>query len=173
MPLAIIANWMYHSRLRKLISDWYRRSQGENIREFDIFDKFASLWISFNAWETYESQEESDRDKIEWAKENPALKQKYSELIANNNTFKEKVLALQSLCPIYRNKPYNGSREVRIANLVNFGEVLEAIYVIRCNFFHGEKSPDEPRDIKLTELAFSILSEVFSVKIAEISSSDW
>jgi len=173
MGLAIKFMWMHRSRLRKLVVDWFRRSQGETVSEFDIFDRFTSLWISFNAWETYESDKESDRKKIEWAKMNTDLNSKFSELLSDDPTFRQDVTALQEMCPIRRNRPYKNSNEVTIANINNFNEVLEAIYVIRCNFFHGEKSPDDRRDRTLTELAFRILSKVFAAKISQLSSSGW
>ena len=173
MPLAIIAQWMYHSRLRRLIVSWFRRSQGESVSDFDVFDRFTSLWISFNAWLTYESKKDNDRNRIEWAKVDLSLCSKYSELIKDDVAFKVDANALQTLCPISRNRSYKGSSEVRISNVNNFGEVLEAIYVIRCNFFHGSKSPDDARDLALTELALRILSKVFSARIDELSSSDW
>lgn len=159
---------MIHAHLRSLIVKWFRRSQGETV-EFDIFDRFASLWISFNAWGTYESHSDTDRKMIEWAKTNSALTTEFSELINDDAPFIQDVTRLQAMCPILRNKPYRGSRDVTITAITNFGEVLEAIYTIRCNFFHGEKSPDDTRDRTLTELAFQILNKVFAPKIAELS----
>jgi hypothetical protein len=72
------------------------------------------------------------------------------------------------MCPIRRNKEYRGKREVRIIDVSSFGEVLEAIYTIRCNLFHGEKSPNDERDCALVELAFRILSRIFSVVVAKL-----
>jgi hypothetical protein len=167
MPIAIIS-WMMHAHLRSLIVKWFRRSQGETV-EFDVFDRFASLWISFNAWGTYESHSDTDRKMIEWAKTNSTLATKFSELISNDAPFRQDVTRLQAMCPIRRNRPYRGSRDVTITAITNFSEVLEAVYTIRCNFFHGEKSPDDTRDRTLTELAFQILSKVFAPKIAELS----
>jgi hypothetical protein len=72
------------------------------------------------------------------------------------------------MCPIRRNKSYKESKEATITSVNDFNEVLEAIYVIRCNFFHGAEAPDDARATTLTELAFQILSKVFASKIAEL-----
>jgi hypothetical protein len=164
--------WMAHKHLRKLIIDWFNRSQGKVI-QFDIFDRFASLWIAFNSWMGYESQNEHDRDMIEWAKTNADLKNTYAQLISNDSRFVQVVKALKDMCPVERNREYKGSREVNIADIKNFDEVLEAVYVIRCNFFHGQKSPENQRDRCLVELAFRILEKLFSPTVKKLSSSDW
>lgn len=164
---------MQHAHLRKLIVNWFRRSQGESVNEFNSFDRFVSLWISFNAWGKYESRIESDRDMIQWAKFDGDLTNRFAELFRKDSEFSKDVNALKSLCPIQRHRPYRGTREVNITNINNFSEVLEAIYVIRCNFFHGSKAIDDKRDQTLVELAFKILSKLFSEKVKELSSSDW
>jgi len=169
MPIAVIS-WMMHAHLKSLIVKWFRRSQGETV-EFDVFDRFASLWISFNAWGTYESHENTGRKMIDWAKTNQTLTVKFSELISNDASFRRDVTRLQAMCPIRRNKPYKGSRDVTITAIINFSEVLEAIYTIRCNFFHGEEAPDDTRATTLTELAFQILSKFFASKIAELNAN--
>jgi hypothetical protein len=134
-----------------------------------MFDRFASLWISFNAWGTYESHFYQDRNMINWAKTNSSLVTNFSVLIKDNAPFRRDVEILKNMCPIRVNKVGRGSRDVTISDIHNFGEVLEVIYTIRCNFFHGKKSPDDSRDRTLVELAFRILSEVFRPKIAELS----
>lgn len=161
MPLAIISMWMHHSRLRKLVIDWFRFSQGQAISEFDVFDKFALLWISFNAWGKYKSKKESDRKMLNWSKKNSVLNTKFAELLNIDHDFIKDVTTLQGLCPIRRNKKYNNSYEANITNINNFDEVLEVIYAIRCNFFHGQQSPDDRRDQTLIELAFRIFKGVF------------
>jgi hypothetical protein len=75
------------------------------------------------------------------------------------------------LCPITRNEPDKG--EVRISDIANFGEVLDAIYVIRCNLIHGEKSPDDERDTNLAQRAFRTLSKAFGVIVEKIDPIGW
>jgi len=108
---------------------------------------------------------------IEWAKKNSDLVTRFSNLLANDDGFKANVIALKNKCPIERSRPYNGSDQIVITNVGNFDEVLEAIYVIRCNFFHGHKSPDESR--VLIEIAYHLLSRLFSEIVSELSSSGW
>jgi len=95
--------WKGHKYLRKLIIDWFNRSQGQDI-QFDIFDRFVSLWISFNSWMGYESEEATDRCMIEWAKTNADLKNSYAQLISKDSGFFQDVKTLRDMCPIERNR---------------------------------------------------------------------
>jgi len=173
MGIAIKMMWMHHAYLRKLIVNWFRRSQGELVDEFTIFDKFVSLWISFNAWGTYQSQKDTDRQMIEWTKSNEALKERLGELLTNDSDFIQDISDLKNMCPIQRHKPYRGSHEVNITSINNFNEVLEAIYVMRCNLLHGFKDPEDIRNQTLIRLAFQILSKLFSEIVNGLSSSNW
>jgi hypothetical protein len=165
--------WMHHAHLRKLVVNWFRRSQGELVGEFTIFDNFVSLWISFDAWGTYQSREDRSRKMIEWVKSNETLKEKFVESFKKDSNFVQDVRALIDLCPIHRHKPYKDSTEVNIKSINDFDNVLEAIYQIRCNFLHGHAAFDDKRNQTLIELAFRILSKLFSGIVKELSSSDW
>ena len=44
----------------ELIIDWFKRSQGEKVKKFTIFDQFISLWFAFNSWGTYKSKKDRD-----------------------------------------------------------------------------------------------------------------
>jgi len=152
--------WSSRIDLLKLVTKWFRRSQGESLGKLDFFDRFVSLWISFIAWGKYESKKETDRNMIEWAKSH--LKDKYSGLLNNDSEFKGTAQHFKNVSPIVRSKEYKGSDRVTITNIKNFDEIFEGIYVVRCNYFHGYKSPDNERDKTLIELSFKILSKLFS-----------
>jgi hypothetical protein len=47
-----------------------------------------------------------------------------------------------------------------IKNLKNLRQVMRCIYQIRCNFFHSGKVPGNPRDEKLVDAAFTIVSKL-------------
>ncbi len=71
------------------------------------------------------SQNEHDRDMIEWAKTNADLKNTYAQLISNDSRFVQGVKALKDMCPIERNREYKGSIEVNIADIKNFDKCLK------------------------------------------------
>jgi hypothetical protein len=147
-----------------IIKNWFDRATGKTI-EFSIFDKFISLWISFNAWGAHTTQTNKDRDMIENLKENVILKDTYIKLLNENSDFKACVKALMEECPVYDDR-FIDSREYyenakHFNDLNNFDQLLEIIYQVRCNLFHGRKNIDEKRDQKLVELCFKILHDLF------------
>ncbi len=70
---------------------------------------------------------------------------------------------LRGRCPVRRSKRYRGSDYATINDVNNFSEVLELIYVIRCNLFHGQKLFEDPRDRELVRHAFGVLSRLFGM----------
>jgi hypothetical protein len=58
----------------------------------------------------------------------------------------------------YPNDPQKGAQ---ITDIKEFGQILAAIYQVRCNLFHGQKDPGNSHDRELVELSFGILSKVF------------
>ena len=155
--------------LKKLIIGWYERSQGR-IVEFTPFDKFICLWISFNAWATRESQKDIDRNMIKWAKENDLLRETFNNLTTNPD-FNNMLGQLKSMCPIPRHRVWNGTDRVTIDDIKKWDEVLEAIYVVRCNLIHGRKSLKNIPDMQLVDLAYGILSRIFNSVIEQLKST--
>lgn len=66
--------------------------------------------------------------------------------------------ALQALCPIAAT-----GRKARPDAVIsapdNFGDVVEAIYRVRCNLFHGGKNARDTRDAKLVTVCSCILEK--------------
>lgn len=162
-----------HERLNRLIRDWYQRSQGITVREPDAFDKFMYLWVSFDAWGKVASRKVSGRGVIDFCKTEKGLVGEHQRLLATDTEFAGNVARLKEMCPVRKIRRRHNrvlGEEVRINDVANFGEVLETIYTIRNNFFHGDKSPNSTRDLELVELAFRILSKVFAEAVRLISS---
>lgn len=160
-----------HARLNRLIRDWYQRSQGKAVREPDAFDQFAYLWVSFDAWSKTASRSLSSRGAIEFCKTEKGFVAEHKRLLDKDAEFAKSVNRLKEMCPIrkiVRRGNQLVGQKVRINDIKIFGEVLEAIYTIRNNFFHGDKSPNEKRDLELVELAFQTLSKVFAPVVASI-----
>jgi len=78
----------------ELIIDWFKRSQGEKVKRFTIFDQFISLWFAFNSWGTYRSRKDRDRDMLRWVKRNTKLSQILEELIERDHDFADKLRRL-------------------------------------------------------------------------------
>lgn len=58
-----------------------------------------------------------------------------------------------------------------IADKFDFAQVLEVIYVIRCNFFHEKKSMNEPHDLEVVLLSYRIMSKLFAPIVEKIDVS--
>jgi hypothetical protein len=142
---------------RDHITKWYLRSQGKKL-EFSVVDNFISLWIAFVSWSEFKSKGETDREIIQWLKRSPFLIEIFQELL-NDQQFHNALEGLRGV-PIPK---YINDQEVTIHNIRDLDQVLEFIYVTRCNLFHGH---EDLEDAYLISYCFTILSMIFA-KIME------
>lgn len=159
---------MVHSEIMdERIKKWFKKSQN-SITIDDNFDRFIALWIAFNGWTNIETNKTDDSKWIkEVSKSGGVLGENYRRLLEDNSNFKPKVKALKEAAPVYDMRYLNDSNKAKeISNIENLGEVLEVIYQIRCNLFHGAKDLEDERDHDLVKLAYDILTELFK-KIVE------
>lgn len=141
--------------IKNLIKVWYEKSFMEN----DHFSKFLFLWICFNAWLAYRSGKDIDAHMIDWLVVQTAstsdLIEKYETLKINKH-FSNALKELANQAPI---KDSRGIRkDINIIDENDFENIVRAIYRIRCNLFHGGKSANESRDLKLVVLSNVILN---------------
>ena len=147
-----------HLFLSQIIRTWYERAQSAE----DRFDKFIYLWIAFDAFATNYSEKEWPKQVRKNIEKDSLLTNCYVSSMKNND-FSREIRELQKLCPVYdtRKKFLNDPKySVTISDPNNFKEVINVLYKIRNNLFHGGKSPNEERDKKLVSLAFNILSKI-------------
>jgi len=151
----------------ELIVQWFKRSQKQRVRKFTVFDQFISLWFAFNSWGTYLSKEDRDTDMFNWIKRNTKLPQIFEELTKSNPEFISKLQRL-SQYEVLDMRPRHQGESKSISDLHSLDQVLQVIYQIRCNLFHGQKSMIDPHDKELVELAFCILSRIFEPIINQL-----
>lgn len=144
-------------RIKNLIKGWY---ENRAKRELDPTFKFLCVWICFNAWIDHKSQKIFDRDIIDWlkmqTKENSDLVREYE----NAKKTEPFINLLKSLTQETHKSPIskrNGS--VYIDNENDFKNIIEAIYAVRCNLFHGNKEENNSRDQKLIRICQQILEK--------------
>ena len=154
----------------ELIIDWFKRSQGQRVRKFTVFDQFISLWFAFNSWGTYLSKKDRDTDMLRWVKENTKLSRILEQLTKKNSEFVAKLQRL-SQYKVLDMRPGHQGQSKSINDIHNLGQVLDVIYQIRCNLFHGRKSMIDSHDRELVELAFHILSKIFEPMINKLQAS--
>lgn len=139
---------------------WLQRA--ERTRKcLDDGDRFISLWIAFNGWMKGEfGENRSDRDLINKVKETLTFKNTFIKLKDDSMEFCQNLDELSNYCVLdmrhvdekSRYKNYDGS----------FESLLEVIYQVRCNLFHGRKDVDDDRkDYELVSLSYNILLPLF------------
>lgn len=145
---------MDEQRIKTLIEVWWKKGTDET----DKFSRFVFFWICFNAWLDYRSYGDRDRDMIEWLKgsksDSSDLKQRYH-MLQSAKKLQPYLQSLVPLPPVY--DPRKPDKKIRIKDENDFPNIVEAIYQIRCNLFHGRKEAHEPRDQKLVQIAGEIL----------------
>ncbi len=133
------------------IFQWYERY------EMAEFDKFIYLWMSFNAWlsKHTKTKNKTDREMIEEFKKTDQAN--YIELIKQDSELNNNV---EWLCENgvlnYRNETI-----IKPKNIDDFNGIVECIYAIRCNLFHGSYKRDVPIDRKTVAKGTEILAGIY------------
>ena len=144
----------------RFIPEWLKRADRQE-ETVDDCDRFISLWIAFNGWMKSEyGENKNDRYLIQSVIGNAEIKSVFEELKIKSVSF-QKSLQRLNCCRIIdmrdefnkgRYKEYDGS----------FDSLMQAIYQIRCNLFHGRKNVDgNKKDFELIQLALRILKSLF------------
>jgi hypothetical protein len=139
--------------VKNIVQTWYKKGTLET----DPFNKFICFWISFNA--IYMSRYPVDGDKacIREVKKDAHFTSEYKNLL-KGHAFQNKITALIALGTITNEK--NGDRYSFSTN--DFPALIEVLYQIRNNLFHGGKNVSEQRDLDVVSAAHPILSELLT-----------
>lgn len=127
---------MFNQDIRNLFVYWYLKG----VSEGEWYDgiKFFYFYLCFNIIMANLSNENSDRRMLNWIESNDnVLKDSFTQRL-EYKAFLEQVNYLQRLCPVIDSRQ-NADREVTITDPRNFTEIVEVVYQVRCNFFHGNK----------------------------------
>lgn len=138
---------------------WLERAEREENASIDIGDKFISLWIAFNGWMKFRFGEPvKDATLITHLKKFQEIRNVFNQLQRRDETFisnlqelrRYAVLDMRYADDVSRSKIFDGT----------FESLIDAIYQVRCNLFHGRKG-DEEKDIRLISLSYDILLPLF------------
>jgi hypothetical protein len=144
-------------KLSEIVLPWYAISQRKSIDQSDVFFKFIAVYIAFNA--IYDCRYEYEHDparKIEKFSEDEFIKMRHKNLLVADTEYYSAVKRLAEKGIINMQKPKE--EPFRIKRLEYLNQVMRCIYQVRCNLFHGDKSPGDPRDVNLVESSYIILS---------------
>lgn len=143
---------------KNLIKAWVNLADKESPhlsgRE-DVYFRFMALWVGFNAFLTREYKHiRGDREKVRaFANESSSASLHREEL---STPIYSK--AVEDLKERGVKDMQNINRVYGINSSECFTEVMECVYQVRCNLFHGDKQVDDERDNKLVEAAHAIVS---------------
>ena len=140
--------------------DWQAVAVGNKAVGHDVIFRFTALWIAFNALYALRFHgERGDRNQVrafaQWA---PAQEAHGRALSASDAAYSDAIATLQA------KGVYNFSRcEVEhIPDPTDLVRIIEVVYQVRCNLFHGHKVPADLRDRSLVQAAFTVISALIS-----------
>jgi len=155
------------SNYDQLIFSWYKRSTEE-----DYFSKFIFLYLDFNAslMKKFFVNSREDRQEIESLKKADKIKETYFSLIEINReivvSFESLIIELQGkhLRNTSRNK--GEIKEIIIKDAQDWSNLIEFVYTVRNNLFHGTKNPEEFRDWSMVCYAYILLKPLAEIMIS-------
>ncbi|RWO41381.1 hypothetical protein [Mesorhizobium sp.] len=166
------------------MADTARELIGELNRRRSPFLPFMNTWMAFNGWMESVTGGGSDAAMITALAENRRMTDAYSELLDRHAEFRDRVKAFADMWPVLnvrdvrkklgydalwhmdRDALFEACRREDVkmqpigwteGNLPTWAQLLRTIYLIRCNLFHGAKSPQNGRDRDLVRQADAIL----------------
>ena len=151
---------MEEARIKNLIRTW----RGKSHNEGDQFASFVFIWFCFNAWIEHLSQKTSVRGMIDELKKKSAnmrsIIEAYDNAHASDDFFNNSLGHLIGQSQEESIKDARGQKQpITIRDENDFANIVEAIYRVRCNLFHGGKDANDTRDQVLVKNAAMILRQ--------------
>jgi len=147
-----------NENVKTLIGWWNLKGKSTTARE--PFIKFFIYYICLDAWLTAESGKEKFEEKLQWFLNNDNCLKAVTKDFWESRA-KRFLISLKNNSPIEDVRPNHRGRYIHLndININNLEEILRFIYQIRCNFFHGQKSPKNSRDVTLITSSAGFLEE--------------
>ena len=159
---------MNEQQIKTLIKVWREKARREN----DHFLKFFLLWICFNAWLEYRSGEDIDAKMIGWLANQDKSS---SDLVESYERCKNKADFKSYLKFLVDNSPFKDSRgkrpDITVRDEDDFENIVEAIYRIRCNLFHGGSPADQNEVQQQIAICTYILNEWIATLVVKVGAS--
>jgi hypothetical protein len=156
--------------ISNLIYSW--RGKIKNLQSKGFNDEFVHFFIYYmclDAWITNESKKGSDTEKISWLVNKGGI---LKDVFINKRFDRQDSIKLKHLSPIEDMRPHHEGEMTYLNDVKNFEEVVKFIYQIRCNLFHGAKSPDSRKDKDLVVFAGSFLEKWISCAYSQSNCPD-
>ena len=148
----------------KLIESWHKMAE----KQSDYFLKFILEYISFNAWVKQQNSQKDlftkERNMINAIKLNKSIIKCYLKIV-DKDLIKDLIEILDNH-PIENVKyPDDSNWNGKIINTQDFAGIIEFIYRVRNNLFHGDKQMNFERDEKLVKYGYKLLQPLMNMAI--------
>ena len=144
---------------------WLERAERGD-RAIDDGDRFIALWIAFNGWMRGRFGEAvNDRTLLNRLKKSEEARVVFENLRRNQTSFEPSLRRLSQY-------PVANMRNLEDPNKVkkydgSFGSLIDVLYQVRCNLFHGRKDVDEDdKDFRLVQLSYRVLLPLFKAYLS-------
>lgn len=138
--------------IRKVNRAWIRR--GDQTR--DEFDKFLCYWIAFNGLYSYVSGKTQDSVALTAIKKSSHFRRIFSDIVTEDGSSLKRLKALSP--PVRDARNYKKPPKVIVNNTLS--EVIDALYQVRCNLFHGNKEENSQRDRQVIRASVPMLRDI-------------
>lgn len=132
-----------------IMNDWIEKGDTSSSH----FDQFICYWIAFNCYYANKTEHDSDRKAIHRLKSSTDVIYLFEELSKRNESVLEK---LREISPVRDDREGSGKSPCHIKDL-SFSEVIDLLYQVRCNLFHGIKNLGTERDNKVVSACAPVL----------------
>jgi len=155
----------------------------ESCKNTPIFVRFFMLYASFNSRISRDSGKIRDSDMIRWVKKRSSeYRDRFNHLIENDREFRDYVRKLShirvrnireekrkqlALNAGRQHKPWGKLYHI-MENERDFDTLIDIIYQVRCNLFHGGKNINLRLERHLIDLCYNILNSLYEPFIGEL-----
>jgi hypothetical protein len=141
-------------QLSDIIRAWHTLATGGEVDRSDVLFRFVAVWVAFNAlYASRHSSDVGDWDQVRSFAGDPDAVDRHRELVRTDDEYSLAVDTLSERC--VRNLNGYGTRRIRDRNSLT--DVASCVYQVRCNLFHGGKTPEDPRDARLVGACHTIV----------------
>lgn len=154
--------------VQSVVDFWHRVALGKT--QFPLeFAKFVALWQAFNGLLNLKYPEitHHDNEKVRLISNDAKMLRAFDRLLSEQ-TFVSVLDEVRRLCPMYDVEAGQRRQKFSISQPYTLQKLLNLLYHIRCNLFHGEKNGGVKRDRKIVELAYEVLLPLFKAARSEL-----
>lgn len=146
---------------------WLARAERSSKERIDDGDRFISLWIAFNGWMRGKyGENKDDRVLLDKVKKSDNFHSVFLSMKSREPEFSDNLQELGKYTVINMKHPNDPRKTLTYDG--TFVSLIEVLYSIRCNLFHGRKDvSDNKKDIQLVSLAYRILLPLFKQYLKE------